>query len=119
MSVNDNLLLHWGVKGMKWGVRKSKKDTGKRIKTTIGPSSKRPRKTILDKADGLIVPAPAALALYAMDGISNRNTKRRIAKSLNSKVKDLNKRDLELASAIVRRYYNVTVSSGDITSKVR
>ncbi len=110
-------LQHFGVKGMKWGVRK--KDTCNRINTTIEKSNTRPRKTILDKIDGLVVPAPAAIAIYTVDAIARRNAKKRIAKALNVKTKDLNQKDLQLASEIVRRYYNVTVSSGDISVKVR
>lgn len=109
-----NDLKHYGVAGMKWGVKKERVE----VRTRLSGTSKR-RKTLSRAVDGLAIRGDVALALYAYNGIKNSRTKRRVAKALNHKVGDLDKKQLKSAAIIVNQYSNVIVKAGDKSVKFR
>lgn len=112
MIIVDEVLKHYGVKGMKWGVIRSKKPSAPKtkVKTRINVGSKKKL-----SFDGAILPLPAAAVIGTGMAINNARVKRKIAKGLGKKVKDFDKSSLETASYIARRYKDVTISANGKT----
>ena len=112
----DDFIQHHGIKGMKWGVRR--KTPKKEMSSRVGKNAKR-TKTLLDKANGLALPLPAAGALYLQDAVGNMRAKRRITKALKIKPRDVNKQDLRNAVATVRSFNDVTITVDNNTIRLK
>lgn len=63
----EDYLAHYGVKGMKWGVRKGRRSGSKASRTSNSPASKRNRKETAKKvAKAAAITAGAAAATYVV-----------------------------------------------------
>lgn len=125
-STPEEAILHYGVKGMKWGVRK---DKGSRITATPNKGSVK-SKTITDSITsskkGIIATTLASLAMpvipifiMAMETNATKQAKISIANSFNKPVSEFNKKDLNSAAKLVKRHSNVKVTMGDMSRNVK
>lgn len=104
----EDILQHYGVKGMKWGVRKNKAPK-KGMAVTLNAGAKR-KHTAMNKAQGIPVPAPIALGIVLTDSLANRKVSKKIAGAFDSNSKDFDKQHLKIATASVRQFSDVTLS---------
>lgn len=103
----EDILKHFGTKGMKWGVHRKTESKPKKSISYLPSHNTFPKKTLLKTLNGLQVPAPVAAAIYAGDAFANAKTKKRILKAFNSKASDFDRRELKEAAKLVRNYTGI------------
>lgn len=113
----DEVLQHYGVKGMKWGVRKADKAPKQNIQVR-GTAATQRRNTGfgMDTARALAgtpLFIPVATAALISDSRKQRKAKIKVADALGMSPKDFAKKDLRNAAAIYRELENVEYRSGD------
>ena len=112
--MNEDYLEHAGVKGMKWGVRKSK--------VSLNSSTKNTSKRGLNKAEknrllvgglGSLVATPVfGAGVYGATKYTNsKNTKRAVADILGSDISTYSKSSLRRARKTLNKYGNVEIKT--------
>ena len=112
--MNEDYLEHAGVKGMKWGVRKSKVDLNSSTKRKSKRGFSEGEKTRL-KIGGLgsLIATPVfGAGVYGATKYANsKNTKKAVADILGSDISSYSKSSLRRARKTLNKYGNVEIET--------
>ena len=117
--MNEDYLEHFGVKGMKWGVRKS---GSREKKANLSSSTKKTSGRKLSKGEvnnlviggvGSLIASPAfGAGVYGATKYKNiKNTKQAIANILGSEISTYSKSSLKRARKTLNKYGNVEIKT--------
>jgi hypothetical protein len=112
--MNEGYLEHAGVKGMKWGVRKSKVSLNSSTKRKdVRRFSEREKTRLMIGGLGSLVASPAfGGAIYGATKYANRkNTKQAVADILGSDISTYSKSSLRRARKTLNKYGNVEIET--------
>lgn len=112
--MNEEYLEHFGVKGMKWGVRKSKVDLSSSTKSTSERKlSESEKNWLLIGGLGSLIASPAfGASVYGGTKYSNRQeTKQAVANILGSDISSYSKSSLKRARKTLNKYGNVEIET--------
>ena len=112
--MNEGYLEHAGVKGMKWGVRKSKVSLSSSTKNTSKRGLNESEKTRLMVGGlGSLVATPVfGAGVYGATKYANRkNTKQAVADILGSDISKYSKSSLKRARKTLNKYGNVEIET--------
>ena len=112
--MNEDYLEHFGVKGMKWGVRKSKVNLSSSTKSESKRGLNESERTrLLVGGLGSLVATPALGAgVYGATKYANRkNTKQAVADILGSDISSYSKSSLKRARKTLNKYGNVEIQT--------
>lgn len=121
-TYNDNYLMHYGVKGMKWGVRKNPIRSGiRRFRTDRGESSQKTRKGLSDRQKTAIQVAGGAALIVGGTLMAHKLNKKLVATGGRSIKALADKQAMKIASSGVsskkttkvgRWYFKQTLNMG-------
>lgn len=132
----ENYLAHYGVKGMKWGVRKAahispknirsyakerhalNKQTRKKIRN-INSTREDQRQALARKHDNLMAGHMRARWFEGLPGIESRTYKEAVNKLNQKKVSDLTNHDIETGRQIAEVYANHKINVKQLKSSYR
>ena len=112
--MNEGYLEHAGVKGMKWGVRKSKVSLSSSTKNTSKRELNETEKNrLLVGGLGSLVATPVfGAGVYGATKYANRkNTKQAVADILGSDISKYSKSSLKRAGKTLNKYGNVEIKT--------
>lgn len=112
--MNEDYLEHFGVKGMKWGVRKSKVNLSSSTKKTSGRKLSKAEVINLGVGGvGSLIASPAfGAGVYGATKYKNiKNTKQAIANVLGSEISTYSKSSLKRARKTLNKYGNVEIKT--------
>ena len=91
-------LYHYGVKGMKWGVRRNRKQTGGTVRARSGDDDRERHKKIAKRVaagTAAVVTVAAAATVYAKNKNTIDSVVRKAGKKAMANVKDAGKKSIE------------------------
>ena len=112
--MNEEYLEHSGVKGMKWGVRKSKANLSSSTENTSKRGLNESERTrLLIGGLGSLIATPAfGAGVYGATKYENRkNTKQAVADILGSDISTYSKSSLKRARKTLNKYGNVEIQT--------
>ena len=124
--MNEEYLEHFGVKGMKWGVRKA---NSRERKADLTSSTRRTSERKLSEGEvsrlllgglGSLIASPAfGAGVYGATKYENRkNTKQAVADALGSDISSYSKSSLKRARKTLNKYGNVEIKTKKGTVRV-
>ena len=109
---NDEQLYHFGVKGMKWGVRKAKLSSSTKRKSSRGLSDSEINRLVIGGLGSLIASPVFGAGVYGATKYANsKNTKQAVANILGSDISTYSKSSLRRARKTLNKYGNVEIET--------
>ena len=100
----DDIIEHYGVKGMKWGVRKKPEKKKISVELTKNSRSK-------DRSPSVIAPGLGGLAVHlTAKYMEKKRLNEAISKSMNTPIKNIDKKSLKTAREAIRNYTDVRIA---------
>ena len=100
----DDIIEHYGVKGMKWGVRK--KPEKKRLIVGLTENSRNK-----DRRPSYIAPGLGGMAIHlAARHAENKKLNKAISTSMNTPIKDIDKKSLKTAREAMKNYTDLRMA---------
>ena len=110
--MNEEYLEHYGVKGMKWGVRKAKLSSSTKRKDVRRFSDGEKNRLMIGGLGSLIASPAFGAAIYGATKYENRrNTKQAVADILGSDISSYSKSSLKRARKTLNTYGNVEIQT--------
>ena len=110
--MNEEYLEHFGVKGMKWGVRKAKLSSSTKRKSGRGLNKAETNRLLIGGLGSLIASPVFGAGVYGATKYQNRkNTKRAVADILGSDISTYSKSSLRRARKTLNKYGNVEIET--------
>ena len=110
--MNEDYLEHFGVKGMKWGVRKAKLSSSTKRKSGRGLNKAEQTRLMIGGLGSLIASPAFGAGVYGATKYENRkNTKRAVADILGSDITSYSKSSLKRARKTLNKYGNVEIET--------